>query len=165
MNKPNSRKANPRRRRAPNQQATSYSKLLREKCKQAALTYKKLNFTIRQIADQINESFGPEGDDPQPRFKKISHHLVHTLIVEGIRESVDPLLKAEMRDLEIQQIDMLLSAAMGPAAAGSTVHMDMVLKLLARKAKLLGLYDEEDDSAGGGAGVTQIFFNGVMGRV
>ena len=137
--------------------------MLREKCKQAALTYKKLNFTVRQIADQINESFGPEGDDPQPRFKKISHHLVHTLIVEGIRESVDPLLKAELRDLEIQQYDMLISAAMGPASQGSTVHIDAVMKLLAQKAKCLGLYDNDDSQ--GGAGVTQIFFNGVMGRV
>lgn len=165
MNEAVTKKRNPRRRRAPVLQATSMRKIHREKCKQVALEYRTAGFaSIRAIADAINTMFGPGGEAELPRFKSISHHLVHTLLTEAIRESVDPLKKEELRNIELAQIDGMIAAAYTPASNGSTMHIDAMLKLHARKSKLLGL-DNGEEGESGGTSITQYFVNGALANV
>lgn len=152
--------------RPKKQQATSAQRIMRERFKAMAAQYRVAGFKLQQITDSINEHYGPggEGEAELPstfKFRKISRHLVHDLIVESIKESVDPLLKEQLRDLHIQQHEALLAAAMTPALQGSIAHIASAQSLLRDIAKLTGILDSEDDGNSGGGGITQIFLGGL----
>src|SRR4051812_22474728 len=90
------KKAPPRKRpgrkpRPKNQQATSANAIVRAAVKKMAGEYKLLNFTVRQIADAVNEHFGTEGpgttETPELAAafwrchpKGISHSYAHELV-------------------------------------------------------------------------------------
>lgn len=146
---------------------------MREKFKALAGQYRLAGFNIRQCADAINEHYGPGGEGEAEfselptayKFKPIGRHLVDTLIRESIKESVDPMQKEELRDLEHQQYQALLAACMMPAMQGSIAHIQTAQGLLRDIAKLLGLHASDDDPSAGGAGITQIFLNGSLAKL
>ena len=173
LSKQSTKKAPPRKRpgrkaRPKKQQASSVNAIIREHVKKLAGAYRLQNFSITAIADAINEAHGAEGElasenpDLVAAFwkvhkKGVSRHHVHDLIVESIQEAVDPLQKEQLKQLEIQQLDAVITAMIGPAMQGSVPHAAQYQSLRRDKAKLLGL---EDDGDTGGPGITQIFLNG-----
>lgn len=149
-------------------QRSSAHAIMRERYKALAIEFRLQEFSLRAIAEAINEHYtAGEGVDELPprfKFKRISAHLVQTLVDEAIKEGVDPLKKEMLAELEIQRTRKLLSAVMQAALQGSIAHVQAAQSLQRDLRKMLGL-DEKDGDGGGGPGITQIFLNGKLAEV
>lgn len=63
---------------------------------------------------------------------------VYGLVVDGIKEIVREPAEA-LREIELERIDLLLSAHMPKAVAGNVERTNVTLRILERRSKLLGL--------------------------
>lgn len=77
-------------------------------------------------ARQIGESYGLTADEVRAALKRM---------VVGM----NPKYRADLVELENERLDSLLQVTMDQAIRGSLDHQEMVLKIMDRRAKLLGL--------------------------
>lgn len=87
-----------------------------------ALEYRKDGLDYREIAARLNLSVGG------------AHKAVQTALRKTIQEPAD-----EVRTLEVTRLDTMLRAIAPQIAAGDHGAIDRALKIMERRAKLLGL--------------------------
>jgi hypothetical protein len=105
-----------------------------------ALELRKAGFTYRAIGDKL-------GVDHTTVYKDIQHELQR--LAEQQRDSAD-----ELRQLELERLDMLLKGLEPMASVGNPGAVNSYLKVMERRAKLLGLdapVRQEVTGADGGA--------------
>lgn len=94
-----------------------------------ALELRKSGYSYRRIAMQLNISLSQAWTDVTSELKRLS---------EISLESAD-----ELRQMELERLDMGIKGVMPFLEAGSAPHAMALVKLIAEKAKLLGLYAPE----------------------
>jgi hypothetical protein len=133
-------------RKPKKQQKTSAQAIMREKAKALILQYRINGYTFRDILDAVNENFGPDGGEPIKGFRKIrSVHTIHEWCSNAIAEAVDPLKKEELLEIQLAQCRALYGQSMTAALGGSTAHIDAVLKIQDKEARICRLYDTASD--------------------
>lgn len=90
--------------------------------KKRAYEMRLAGMTVREISSALGISTG----------------TVSTYTKEASLEVISPVVE-EYRQVEDERLDTLYQAAIGPALDGSARHIEMVLKLSERRAKLWGL--------------------------
>lgn len=98
---------------------------LRETRQRDVYAYRLRGLTIRQIADQLDVPYSTVGRD------------LTTVMAAVRKETVDAA--GSVRDLEVARLDMMLSALWPKALKGETLVIDRVLRIMERRAALLGL--------------------------
>lgn len=130
------RKPPERKRKTPRNSHTSPRKIKREERKREALEYRKQGYTYAQIGTEM-------GMDPAEVFR-----LVDEGIKEIAQEAAEELLK-----LELDRLDSLLAAHYATATEADIASGDFVLKIMAHRAKLLGLNAAERVAHEGKVGI------------
>lgn len=77
-------------------------------------------------AKQIGDAYGITGDEVRAALKRM---------VVGM----NPKYRADLVELENERLDAMMQVTMDQAMRGSLDHQEMVLKIMDRRAKLLGL--------------------------
>jgi hypothetical protein len=97
---------------------------------------RKGGMTYRQIADAVIDKFGidnlPKGWDERYAYTDIKRELDH--LHQDIADSA-----AEIIELETQRLDAMLTVLWPQVAKGNQGAVDRVLRIMDRRAKLLGL--------------------------
>lgn len=88
-----------------------------------ALRLRKRGLTYEQIADQLGYA-GPSG----------AYRAIHQALHKTLQEPAD-----DVRALEVTRLDALLDALWDAALSGKWLAVDRVLKIMERRAALLGL--------------------------
>jgi hypothetical protein len=96
----------------------------------AALDLRTTGYTYQQIAVKL----------------KVSVTRAHEMVVQGMTEIVKEPAQAAL-DLELKRLDTMLAAIMSDASTGDQNAMNMVLRIMDRRARYLGL-DKTQEKAG-----------------
>lgn len=102
---------------------TSIKRLEAARKQAEALDYRKQGKTLQWIADKL-EYASPAG----------AHHAIMSALQKTLQEPAD-----ELRTLELIRLDALLDATWLWASQGKPQAIDRVLRIMERRAKLLGL--------------------------
>ena len=113
-----------------------------------ALDLRKAGFTYQEIADRLKVVVSTAHKDVTSELKRLAKETL---------ESAD-----EVRQLELGRLDMLLKGLEPMARVGKSDAVNAYLKVMERRAKLLGLdapVRQEHTGADGGAIKTYVTFN------
>ena len=105
-----------------------------------ALDLRKAGFTFREIADKLDMSLGQ------------AHKYVHDELKNLAAQALDSA--DELRQMELERLDMLIKGLEPMAAVGKPDAVSAYLRVMERRAKLLGLdapVRQEVTGADGGA--------------
>jgi hypothetical protein len=115
--------------------ATSARKVRGREREDQSLNFRKAGMTYEQIGTQL-------GITRQAAHSAVTRAL--TRIAQHTNESAE-----QMRTLELERLDRMLAAIWSMVLNGSTYHIDTALRIMARRAKLMGLDAPEQANFGG----------------
>lgn len=82
--------------------------------------------------------------------------------VAKLLTSVEREAATELLEIELQRLDDMLRAVWGNARAGRVAHVDRVLKIIERRAKLLGMDKDRTEISGPNGGPIETTHGGVV---
>lgn len=94
-----------------------------------ALELRKAGFSYRAIAERCHVTHMQAYRDVQSELKRLDDIGLETAV--------------ELRSMELERLDMAIKGLMPFVEAGSAMHVTALVKVIAERSKLLGLYAPE----------------------